>query len=373
MMIDFTSLADSIVLHTQRRLPSPAAARWTTQELETLRAGLGYTSEEEIAQRLPGRSVVAVKLKRQRTAMPATSKATGWITATSAIRMIINLSDQRIVSSWVRKGLILGHFIQGQRNVCMVHEVSLRRFIVSPANWVYFNPDKVIDPGLMRLIAIQKQRWQDEWLTTRQAADLLGIKDVKEILRNIQLGRIQGVKLVNKDGRKNLHDEPAWSYWMVRKSEALKLKRYRYGEAISAFTDQADTFIILAAAIGLSAARISRLVGINNTSVSKRLQYLMDEQAQELAAQYNGKVHLNGSKLLADWRQFPKRFPHIERAAKRFAAGNPQKDDLYLLALILSHQAEWHGIHLSKYGRVSIQRIEKMADRLRAQQIEPYL
>ena len=372
MMIDFTNLAESIVMHTQRRLPSPAPARWSDRELEILRAGLGYMSEEEIAQCLPGRSVVAVKLKRQRTAMPATSKAAGWLTATSAMRNIISLSDQRIISGWVRKGLVQGHF-QGQRDICMVHEISLRRFIVSPANWVYFDPDKVIDPGLRRLIAIQKQRWQDEWLTTRQAADLLGIKDVKEILRNIQLGRIQGVKLVNKDGRTSLHKEPAWSYWMVRKSEALKLKRYRYGEAISAFTDQADTFIILATAIGLSAARISRLVGINNTSVSKRLQYLMDGQAQDLVAQYNGKVHLNGSKLLADWRQFPGRFPYIERAAKRFAAGNPQKDDLYLLALILSHQAESHGIHSGKYGRVSIQRIEKMADRLSAQQIEPYL
>jgi len=372
MMIDFTNLAESIVMHTQRRLPSPAPARWSDRELETLRAGLGYMSEEEIAQSLPGRSVVAVKLKRQRTAMPSTSKAAGWLTATSAIRNIIDLSDPRIVSGWVRKGLVQGHF-QGQRDICMVHEISLRRFIVSPANWVYFDPDKVIDPSLRRLIAIQKQRWQDEWLTTRQAADLLGIKDVKEILRNIQLGRIQGVKLVNKDGRTSLHKEPAWSYWMVRKSEALKLKRYRYGEAISAFTDQADVFMILAVAIGLSAARISRLVGINNTSVSKRLQYLVDGQAQDLAAQYNGKVHLNGSQLLADWRQFPGRFPYIERAAKRFAAGNPQKDDLYLLTLILSHQAEWHGIDLYKYGRVSIQRIEKMTHRLSAQQTEPYL
>ena len=59
MIADFASLAENIVLHTQRRLPSPAAARWTTQELETLRAGLGYMSEEEIAQRLPRRSVVA--------------------------------------------------------------------------------------------------------------------------------------------------------------------------------------------------------------------------------------------------------------------------------------------------------------------------
>ena len=373
MIADFASLAESIVMHTQRRLPSPAAVRWTTQELETLRAGLGYMSEEEIAQCLPGRSVVAVKLKRQRTAMPATSKAAGWLTATSAMRNIINLSDQRIISGWVKKGLVQGHF-QGQRDICMVHEVSLRRFIVSPANWVYFDPDKVIDPGLRRLITIQKQRWQDEWLTTRQAADLLDIKDVKEILRNIHLGRIQGVKLVNKDGRKNLHDEPAWSYWMVRKSDALTLKRYGYGEAISPFTKRTDTFIILATAVGLSSTRISRLVGIGGESISKRLRRLLAAgQVEALTDQYHGEVRLKDAQLMADWRQFPGRFPYIERAARRFADGNPQKDDLYLLMFILAHQAEWHGIDFGRYGRVNIQRIKRMADRMRIQQIDPYL
>ena len=96
-------------------------------------------------------------------------------------------------------------------------------------------------------------------------------------------------------------------------------------------------------------------------------------QQKMLPLWYYGKVRLKDAQLLADWRQFPGRFPYIERAARRFADGNPQKDDLYLLMFILAHQAEWHGINLGRYGRVNIQRIERMADRMRMQQIDPYL
>lgn len=371
-VFDIESVVERVVSHVERRMPSARSPRWKEAETAFLLGSLGYLSVEEISAHLPGRSVEAVKLKRQRDYLPASSKVPGWISATEAMRRL-GMNDQRPITGWVHKKLVLGHIIKGKRGICLVHEVSLRRFAVNPMNWGYFDTGKVLDEGLRRLIARQKQRWPDEWLTTRQAANLVSM-NTREIMRYVTMGRLDGVKLVNKDGRKSIHDAPTWSYWMVRKSQVLCMKKYKYGEAATHFTQAADSFLLLATAVGISASRMEALIGISDGSITKRLNRLFTtDQVQELIEKYGGKVSNKSSFLLADWRQFPGRFPRIERAARRFASGRPEKDDLYLLTLVLCNQARWHGIPLSKYGKVTIGRISRMADILRRHQIEPFL
>jgi hypothetical protein len=98
----------------------------------------------------------------------------------------------------------------------MVHEISLRRWIVSPISWLYFNTEHIQDPHLARLVELAQERWGDEWLTTRQVADLKGTT-TRQIGQTIFRRQLPAVHVVGKDGR---HENGKWAFWGVKRSDA---------------------------------------------------------------------------------------------------------------------------------------------------------
>ena len=187
-----------------------------------MRCNLGYLSEEDIALAL-GRTVMAVHLRwRRDLRLPAPSRAPGWLTATQAA-LLLGLDGHK-VTHWCDVGLIPSRRMPGDRQVRLIRIVTLERWVISTANWIYFDWRKIPDARLRRLCELRQQRWGDEWWTTGQAADYHGVSG-KDVLRLILRGEIPAVQAkVSRGGR---HHERNWSNWYVLKSDAVKAQFVR--------------------------------------------------------------------------------------------------------------------------------------------------
>src|SRR5271157_885375 len=335
-------------------MPAARSPRWTQSEKNFLQTHLVWT-DVQIGEAL-GRSPVGVKIKRQRMYLQVVSKVPGWLTANKA-RDLLGMNDTRPVIGWIRKGLIAGKQVgltEQRRWILPLN--GLRSFVADPKNWVHFNKDKVQDPELRRLIHLGEKRFKDEWLTTRQAADLLGLT-TRDVTRCIKLSRLHGVQSHNRDGRKHVNDIPRWAYWFVLKSEVLAMPAVKpRGHALPEPSADMLSFIHLAAHIGLSAERIGRLVGRSAETI---VHYVRDYR--------NIKIE--------DWRQYRGNFPSLDRAARAYARGRASNLQLTALARILTLQARNAGLRKVRRpaGRVSIRSIDALSARLRAHNIEPYL
>jgi hypothetical protein len=250
---DLDALVEHVLFVSETLAPSKKPRRWSLEEEDFLRRSMAYLTEAEIAEAL-GRSPTAVKLHRIRLDLNATSKTGGWISAKRAAGLL-GLKDARYVSTWVKRGLVLGHILGGSRRICMLHLVSLYRFVLDPLNWPWFDPQAVRDPHLRALLERRKQRWGDEWLTSGQAARLAGLK-VKQIEHCVRTGRLPAVHVPNKAGRHN--EQPHWAYYFVRKSQVLTLELLGPGEANRQCTPAALEWIRTAAGMGWPVTAIAR-------------------------------------------------------------------------------------------------------------------
>lgn len=246
--------------------PPQREREWTDSEIKTLRTSCAsLMTDLEIAIQL-GRSENAVHIKRERLEIPAVRNTPGWM-STNKVRLRLGMNDARPVIGWIRKGLLLGRLLPQASTCWMVHEVSLRRFVTRPNNWPYFDADAVRDRHLFRLIKIAQEKWGDEWLTTRRAADLVG-EDLRKINLYIKLGRLESVSTYNRDGRRNVNKEPRWSFNYVRRSQVLAAKwDYTYGESFNKATERGLEWISKALGKGWSNAAIGRSMKINHTTV----------------------------------------------------------------------------------------------------------
>src|SRR5690348_6299828 len=95
--------------------------QWTDQELFTMKQALPFYSDEAVADLLPGRSVNAVHLMRQRLGIPASSRSIGYLTVNQAA-IKLGLNDARRVSGWLRQGRINGHYLKARRKIGMILE-----------------------------------------------------------------------------------------------------------------------------------------------------------------------------------------------------------------------------------------------------------
>jgi len=211
--LDLTGLITSSLKVGMAHAPSRKAPRWNEKDLAQVKKQLPYYSPRILGPML-GRSEDAIKIIRQRQPIKASSKSEGWLTANRVMRLL-GMPDAHPVIGWVKKGLVLGHRIAGD-DTWMVHEISLRRWIVSPRSWVYFDTTHIQDLHLARLVELAQQRWGDEWLTTRQVADLKGTS-TRQIGQSILRGVIPVIHIVGKDGR---HGSGKWAFWGVKRSDA---------------------------------------------------------------------------------------------------------------------------------------------------------
>src|SRR5690349_6518349 len=141
----FTTLITSSLKVAAAQTPSRKAPRWSEKDINRVRELLPFCSAEVIG-RMLGRSEDAIKIIRQRQHIKASSKSEGWLTANRVMRLL-GMPDARPVIGWIKRGLVLGHRIAGD-DTWLVHEVSLRRWIVSPRSWVYFDTSHIQDPHL---------------------------------------------------------------------------------------------------------------------------------------------------------------------------------------------------------------------------------
>lgn len=349
-VLNVSALVSRSIHVAARERKSTHGRTWRPDELAFLKNNLGRMSEYEIAQALPGRSKTAVHLMRERSGLPAMIKVPGMKSANSW-REILGMADQRPIIAWVKNGLIKGRVTeaQGGRKICMIEDDSMRAFVLSPNNWVYFNPNGVKDAELKRMIEKQRKRWGDEWLTNRQAADLLTIRwkrpvCSKDILHMIKMGRLDGRHILNKDGRQHVNETPRWSLWMVRRSQVETMRYMRPGDALSGWTDAADSFLVLARAIGLSDLRIGKLMGKSHAVIGQRWKRLQElGRIRKIAREIGGGVKVSGRTVSANWRRYRRRFAFIEKAARRCSEGSANRDDRRLMDLVSKHAGQFRG------------------------------
>jgi hypothetical protein len=113
-------------------------------------------------------------------------------------------------------------------------------------------------PGYLRNLVVKAQkRWGDEWLSTRQMADMHGLADVNVITFQLRHGKIPGLCCQHIGAR----DKAGWSFWFVRRSVAEKWKRPTKKDIhVEWVTPSAIEFMLKKSEDGLTSVEIARMM-----------------------------------------------------------------------------------------------------------------
>jgi len=255
--------------------------RWTEAEESFVRNNLGILAEDEIAKIL-GRSPIAVKLRRYRCLeMPPASDHPEYYNGRAAARTL-GVDDHTLI-----KLLELGkipYWRLGGRETYMMRRVSLWRFAVNPMNWCYFwrsvqDLRRIIDPHLRRLIARQKERWDDEWWTPGQVAEYYGVGHT-DVNRYIHSGRLERTAKFGNN-------------WVLR-SEATKEGIYFVkgkGKWRPEWSEAADCFILIARSLNVFYCEMAGMMKMAEKSVAARRRVLHhDGLVQQLIDKYGLEI-----------------------------------------------------------------------------------
>lgn len=262
-------LLDRIVLASMAENRTTRNRAWSDAEDQFLRDSLATMTDAEIGEQL-GRSEMAVHLRWSRDLhLPSRSKHPDILTGRRAAAMLG--IDEHKISHWIDVGLIPGRLMPGMQSkwhmIHLVNRQAFRRWVLNPMNWVYFNPKKVRDPELNRMLKKRAKRWGDEWWTTRQVADYHGVQ-VKNVMQTIRRGRLRSFHLtVSLGGR---HPNPGWTNHFVLRSDAKAAVFYTgkgSQKKISKFTHAADRWILKARdQLGMTFIAIGRTMKIGKSS-----------------------------------------------------------------------------------------------------------
>jgi len=369
-MLISANLIQSAVSGAMLQLPQAKAPQWSEDDLKRVEELLPFNSADEVG-RILGRSGNAIKIMRLRRGIPAGSKTDGWFTA-NQVRELLGMADGRPVIGWVKKGFVMGHQIKGD-STWMINEVSLRRWVASPLSWVYFDPSKIADEKLARLVGLAQARWGDEWLSTRQVADMKGT-DTKVVLMAIKRGGLPGVHVLEKDGR---HENAAWGFWAVRRSDA---EGWQFNAPAFNLMDDLHAFMLLAKAIGLSSERTSRYCGLSDATISKRMRMIDTMNLAPKLIRKHKRLQFvsTGVPVIhvhADWRKYAKQFTYVHRAFERYMSGNASMDDCYLITRILKVQLAASGAKVNTHnlGKCTSETVGKLIVKMGKLGVTPYL
>lgn len=338
--------------------------RWRPDERAFLAGNIGLMNDEQIAEAL-GRTENAIKIKRQRWALPAHSKRPGWLTGNRAAKLL--KVDIHNIVALVDRGLLPASRIPGKRGIIAVREQVLFRWAVNPANWVYFDPSRVTHPRLRRLVELKRQRWPDEWWT---------VGDIERhyhatasgVLRLITLGKLPAVR---------------WGNWRVLRSDALQ-HPIRAGKGHGHELDwspAADDFILLADAVGLTARAIGRLSNLGERRIPYRLKTLVKGDLDILI---HGRLPIDydpaRNLLFTELRHVAHRFPSLVRTLRRCRDNQTlSRSDLLTVRAYLAHLMDWYDlpgprmISVDRWTQPTIHdRLVRMLDALRSAGIDPF-
>ena len=254
-------LATRSVARPARRAAN--AGRWTDEELAFARMNLGQLSLEDIGKAL-GRTAVALKIQYTKRGWPAPSKQ--WHELTAHQIGVVMRKCGKTVILWVDLGILPGRVLPGVRNIHVVEARAFERWLVNPANWIYFDHRRIRDDRLRRLVELAKSRWPDRWLTTGQAAKVMGCHH-KNVNDWIHRGKI-----------------PArhWANWHVLESVArvTRIPQGRgHGHELK-WSAAGDAFLIRARAEGIPWAAVAKMM----KQPLKRLEYRLKrlQRGQEI-------------------------------------------------------------------------------------------
>ncbi len=318
----------------EEQSPRRNGATWTPDEDQFVKDHLGVLSLEQIGEAL-GRSENAVKIRYTRKGWPAPSKQPGKLTAREIGWRLGKCGKS--IKALIQRDVLPGRRIPGERNIHVMKEVTFYRWAVNPEHWIYFDPDRVRDEKLQRLLARQRERWGDEWLTSGQVArmhDLPGGSN--DVTRHIYAGKLPAVK---------------YQFWRIKRSvaEAYHFPRGRGRGHERDWSEDGDAFLVLARAVGCPPRAIARLMKAPRRQPRYRLRALHQRglipdiiSRHQLDVKYGG-TESSSPTLSADWRSYAHRFPSIRRAAERLAAGGEvSKLQLSILRGVLRTWAVWH-------------------------------
>jgi hypothetical protein len=266
MSLDITALAQFVVARSEYL--REGARIWTPQEDAFLRTNLGWMTDTEMGQAL-GRSAVAVHLRWDRDlGLPGPSKAPNILTAHKAAAMLG--IDGHKTAYWVDCGLIPGRVMAGGRNIRLIDRTAFRRWVLNPMNWPWFDPAKVRDPELKRMLKKRAARWGDEWWSTVRVARYHGV-ETGDVKRYIADGRLPSFRLPVSLGGRDLNRK--WSNHFVLRSHALAVtfRKGRGNHLPCQFTPAADAWLLKARdELGMTFVHIGRTMKIGSEKKNRK-------------------------------------------------------------------------------------------------------
>jgi len=231
----------------------PFSRQWTEAEDEFIRANILTLTMAEIGQHL-GRTEAAIDVHMKRTGLAPASRQPGWYTGEQVARILC--MDSHSITKLCQRGFLKYTRLPSMTMTKSVRQVSFWVWAVNPDNWIYFNPRRVRDPHLRRLIELRRKRWPDEWWTTGQVAEYWGLACSNTVAAAIMRGKLPAVK---------------WGNWYVKRSVALAHPFYPGGSGHTdrSYTPAAEQFVLKAKKLGLEWDVIARMMKKNQ----KYLEY----------------------------------------------------------------------------------------------------
>lgn len=257
------------------------APRWQREERNFVIANSDTMTLGEIASVL-GRNRHGVRYLRNKLALPTPTKSEETMTA-NQVGIALGIQGKAARGMFL-DGTIPGRILPTSRGIAIISRRRFYQWAINPENWIYFYParDRVTDPHLARLLELKAAKWGDRWITTKEAAEILGVTP-PQISRQIEQGNIPAAR-------------PGAGYWLIKesviRSEQLYVPRSHATRSNANFSPDQDSFIALCRAIGLSWATISNLYGTRRRTAFARLAPIWAPLIDEATAAAAAVEHL---------------------------------------------------------------------------------
>lgn len=148
--------------------------KWRKREEAHLRRFWGQKSVAQLSKDL-GRSEAAVTVRAKRLGIRTITSMPECLTESDLARMlgICNKSAYKLLRNV--PSLPVADVWQHNKTCRVVWKHDLLRWIRDWRNWIYVDAEKIADEQVRRVFRRERVRWGDEWIGTKEIADVLGV------------------------------------------------------------------------------------------------------------------------------------------------------------------------------------------------------